>query len=412
MKKLCLNLLAVICITNAFAQKPATDKGSFREFKPGYYQNYILKGIQDFTEPVKVNTEKYFKLDVTGKTFPKDIKQYKTFWHGKPVSQGNTNTCWCFSSVSFFESEIARLNGTQVKLSEMYTVYWEYIEKARRFVREHGNSAVAEGSEGNAVTRMFKMYGTVPYEAYPGLKTGQKYLDHSKLIDEISNYLKHVKENSLWNEEVVLANVKSILNYYIGEPPVKVVVNNKTMTPVEYLNNELKLKMDDYVDVLSLSQQPFFKKVEYPVPDNWWHNADYYNFPLEDYMKILKKSIRSGYTVAIGGDVSESGFLPFEQVAMIPSYDIPAEYINDDSRQFRFSNGTTTDDHGMHLVGYSEQNGVDWYLVKDSGSGSRNVGEGSETFGYYFFREDYVKLKMMDFMVHKDMIADYLPKFK
>jgi bleomycin hydrolase len=97
---------------------------------------------------------------------------------------------------------------------------------------------------------------------------------------------------------------------------------------------------------------------------------------------------------------------------MIPSYDIPAEYINDDSRQFRFSNGTTTDDHGMHLVGYSEQNGVDWYLVKDSGSGSRNVGEGSETFGYYFFREDYVKLKMMDFMVHKDMIADYLPKFK
>lgn len=401
-----------VCISTAFAQKLEQDKGTFKQFKAGYYQNYILKGIQDFEEPVKVTTERFFKQDLTGKTFPKDLKLYKTYWHTKPVSQGNTNTCWSFSTTSYFESEVNRLTGQNVKLSEMFTVYWEYVEKARRFVREHGNSAVAEGSEGNAVTRMFKMYGAVPYESYTGLKSGQKYLDHSKLIEEISTYLKHVKETNNWNEEVVLATVKSILNYYIGEPPTKVVVNNQTISPTDYLKNILKLKMDDYVDVLSISQQPFFKQVEYTVPDNWWHSSDYYNFPLEDYMKIVKKSIRSGYTIAIGGDVSESGFSPFDQVAMIPSYDIPVEYINDDARQFRFSNNTTTDDHGMHLVGFYELNGVDWYLIKDSGSGSRNVGDASETFGYYFFRYDYVKLKMMDFMVHKDMIADYLVKFK
>jgi bleomycin hydrolase len=411
MKKI-LTIVLALCSIVTFAQKPNLDKGTFKQFKAGYYQNYILKGIQDFDEPVKVNTEKYFKQDLTGMTFPKDLKLYKTQWHEKPVSQGNTNTCWCFSTVSFFESEINRTSGLQVKLSEMYTVYWEYVEKARRFVREHGNSAVAEGSEGNAVTRMFKMYGTVPYEAYTGLKPGQKYLDHSKLIEEISTYLKHVKATDNWNEEVVLATVKSILNYYIGEPPTKVVVNNQTLSPNDYLKNVLHLKMDDYVDVLSLSQQPFYKKVEYMVPDNWWHSEDYYNFPLEDYMKIVKAAIRNGYTIAVGGDVSESGFSPFDQVAMIPTYDIPVEYINDDSRQFRFSNGTTTDDHGMHMVGFYELNGTDWYLIKDSGSGSRNIGEGSETFGYYFFREDYVKLKMMDFMVHKDMIAEYLSKFK
>ncbi|HNW54830.1 MAG TPA: hypothetical protein PKN21_11205, partial [Bacteroidales bacterium] len=70
------------------------------------------------------------------------------------------------------------------------------------------------------------------------------------------------------------------------------------------------------------------------------------------------------------------------------------------------------DDHGMHIVGYMEKDGVTWFLVKDSGSGSRTGGkENNKNFGYYFFHEDYVKLKMMDFTVHKDMMKDLLPKF-
>jgi hypothetical protein len=31
-------------------------------------------------------------------------------------------------------------------------------------------------------------------------------------------------------------------------------------------------------------------------------------------------------------------------------------------------------------------------------------------FVFYFFHEDYVKLKMMDFMVHKDAMKDVLKK--
>jgi len=40
----------------------------------------------------------------------------------------------------------------------MYTVYWEYIEKVRRFVRGRGNSYVAEGSEANAVRRFGRIW--------------------------------------------------------------------------------------------------------------------------------------------------------------------------------------------------------------------------------------------------------------
>jgi bleomycin hydrolase len=35
----------------------------------------------------------------------------------------------------------------------------------------------------------------------------------------------------------------------------------------------------------------------------------------------------------------------------------------------------------------------------------------ADEFGYYFFSEDYVKLKMLDFMVHREAVRELLQKF-
>jgi bleomycin hydrolase len=412
MKSTLLFLALFIGIT-AFAQQPKKDKGTFIEYKPGYYQNYILKGIEDFDkkdEPVKPS--KSFKVDLSGYDIPTSIDQFKKYWYNTPVSQGNTGTCWCFSTTSYFETEIQRLTKQEVKLSELFTVYWEYVEKAKGFVNSRGTTAFGEGSEGNAVTRIWKKYGVVPLSAYSGLKSGQTYHNHAKMFDEMESFLKNIKATNNWNEDYVVSSIKSIMNFYIGEPPTKVKIDGKEISPLDYLNNVLKLKLDDYYDIMSLMQSPYYTKAEYDVTDNWWHCSDYYNLPLDDYMKIIKNSLRSGYTIAVGGDVSEAGFISNSQVALIPSFDIPSEFIDESSRQFRFSNHTTTDDHGLHIVGYFEKDGKDWYLFKDSGSGSRNCGKESKNFGFYFVSEDYVKLKLMDFMVHKDMMKEYLPKFK
>jgi bleomycin hydrolase len=191
-------------------------------------------------------------------------------------------------------------------------------------------------------------------------------------------------------------------------PPLEVTVEGKKYSPKEYLNDYLKLNLNDYVDILSYLQRPYYQQVEYEVPDNWWHSNVYYNVPLDVFMSSLKNAVRNGYTVALGGDVSEAGYVSWQKVGIVPTFDIPSEYIDESARQFRFSNGTTTDDHGIHLVGYKEKDGVDWYLIKDSGAGSRNTGDK----GYYFYHEDYVKLKIMDFMVHRSAVEDVLEKFK
>ena len=54
-------------------------------------------------------------------------------WHFPPTPQYLTGTCWSFSATSFMESEIHRLSGQEIKLSEMWTAYWEYVNKARGY---------------------------------------------------------------------------------------------------------------------------------------------------------------------------------------------------------------------------------------------------------------------------------------
>ena len=306
MKKIALVLVAAILVPGfLLAQEKPKDKGAFVEPKNAFFDE-ILKSTEEFGK-VKPAPAKAFVVDLSAFNAPKSLDGFKTVWHNPPTSQGNTNTCWCFSTTSLFESEVYRLYGKKVRISEAFTVYCEYIERAKRFIRERGRSAVAEGSEANAVTRDWKLYGCMPWDVYSGLKPGQKFHDHSKLIEEVKSYLDHLQAASAWNEDEAVKTVKAILNYHLGTPPETFTVEGQQYTPQAYLKDCLKINPDDYVDVLSYMQQPFGQQVEYEVPDNWWHSKEYTNVPLETYMKILKSALRQGYSISLGGDVSEPG---------------------------------------------------------------------------------------------------------
>ncbi len=396
-------LISLFTIINLYSQ----DKGVFVEKKSGFYVNEILKGIKEFEQAEKPKG-KSFQVDLSSYDLPKSVDEFTFQWHNEPVSQGNTGTCWSYSTTSFFESEIFRISGVKVKLSEMYTVYFEYVEKALGFIHSKGETIFEEGSEANAVTKIWRKYGIVPISVYDGMLLGQKFHNHSKMHKDMKNYLETVKKHSMWNETVIMATIISILDSYMGKPPVSFEYEGKEYTPIQFLNDVIKINPDDYVDILSLLEKPYYSEVDYPVPDNWWKNSDYHNVPLDEFMGTLKKAVSDGYTVSIGGDVSEAGKVTELDVFVVPTFDIPSEYIDENSRQFRFSNGTTTDDHGIHLVGYLEKDGNYWFLIKDSGASARD----GNNFGYYFFHEDYVKLKMMDFMIHKDAVSELLKKFK
>lgn len=411
MKYLFFIFALIINSVLSFAQN---DKAFFKEVEPGFYQNFILKDINEYKDQTeKKELRKILIMDQSKMDLPNDPALYKTFWHTPVVSQGNTGTCWDYSTTSMYESEMFRLTGKKVKISEMYTAYWEYVEKARRYIQQRGKSNFGEGSEANAVARIWEKYGAVPNSVYTGLPEGRKYHSHEAMFNEMNAFLEGLKVSNNWNEEAGLSTIKAILNHSIGVPPTDFQYEGKKYSPASFLKEYMMINTSDYVDIMSLMEQPYWQKAEYKVPDNWWHSKEYYNVPLDVFMEIWNYAIENGYTTAVGGDVSEAGINRNTNCAMIPDFDIPYNAINESARQFRFSNNTTTDDHGMHCVGYYKaKDGKMWYLVKDSSSGSRNVGEADKRFGYYFFRDDYAKLKMMNITVHKDAFKKYMDRFK
>ncbi len=392
---------------NAFSQNVQRDSALFVPHKNAFFDS-IETSLQKFYRESDTTVHKVISVDFSQYDAPKSISDFKQYWHNPTISQGNTGTCWDFSTTSFLESEVYRLSGRKMKFSEMYTVYWEFVRKALGYVRSRGHSKFGEGSEANAVLTDWEEYGIVPEKDYTGLKKGQPFYDDSKLYTELYSYLQSVKEDHAWDSTVVEATVKSILNHYLGTPPTEIKVDGKEMTPKEYLKNVVKLDLNNYVSLVSFSDRQYYTWTEYNVSDNWWHSKAYFNVPLNVFMDAINHAVRSGYTMSIWGDVSEPGIYGNAGIAVIPSWDIPGKYIDANARIFRFYNKTTTDDHGMHLIGYTVKDGKTWYLIKDSDSSSRN----NDHPGYDFFSTNYVKLKMLGFMVPKSAIPQIVKKMK
>ncbi len=392
---------------SAFPQETQHDTAIFVKPTNEFFDS-IQTSLNKFYQRKEPKARKAISVDFSQYDAPKSVSDFKQYWHNPTISQGNTGSCWDFSTTSFLESEVYRLTGRKMKFSEMYTDYWEYVRKAMGYVRTRGESKFGPGSEANAVITDWEKYGIVPEQDYTGLLNGQPFYDETRMYDEMFSYLKSVKASNAWNPAVVKSTIESILDHYLGTPPKEINVDGKEMTPKEYLKNVVKLNLNDYVSLVSFSDRPYYTWTEYNVSDNWWHSKDYFNVPLHVFMDAINHAVRTGYTMAIWGDVSEPGIYGNAGIAVIPSWDIPSQYIDANARIFRFYNHTTTDDHGMHLIGYTVKDGKTWFLIKDSDSESRN----NDHPGYDFFSQDYVKLKMLGVMLPKSAISEIVKKMK
>jgi bleomycin hydrolase len=358
-------------------------------------------------EKEKREQRRVIRFDFTGVEKPGSPGEFAAPFHFPPVAQYYTSACWSFSATSYLESEIKRLSGREIKLSELYPVYWEFVEKARGFVQKRGHQEFPSGSESDAVLIIWKRYGIVPGEAYTGLVAGETRHDHRAMTEEMENYLEFCRENGYWDEEAVVEHIREILDRYIGRPPDEFVYRGKKTTPTRFLKEVVRLNLDDYVQLMSTLSEPFYSLGEFEVPDNWRPTATYYNVPLEAYYNCIAAATDMGHTICIGGDISEPGYNGFEDAAIVPTFDIPQDFIDQDSREFRFYNRTTEDDHGVHLLARRTIGGHDWFLIKDSARSARH----GKHEGYYFYRDDYVRLKMLTFMVHRDVVEQAIPEF-
>lgn len=347
------------------------------------------------------------RFDMSGIPRPSGPEAFETrAWHFPPTPQYLTGTCWSFSATSFIESEIHRMSGTEIKLSEMWTAYWEFVNKARGYIESRGETYFDHGSQTAALLRVYREHGVVPRAAYEGVLAEDGRFDHELMEQRMNELLDWCRDIGFWDEDFIITAIRRILDLTMGRPPETFQWNGSEMTPEEFLDDVCRIDPGDYVSLMSTLSVPFWSLGSYDVPDNWWHDSTYVNVPLDDWYGVIRKVASAGNSLVIGGDVSEPGLWGLEDIAVVPTFDIPGEYIDQDSREFRFANRTSTDDHGIHLVGITRLDGHDWFLIKDSNRSSR-LGAHD---GYYFYRDDYVRLKMLTITVHRDWVEDILDR--
>jgi len=350
-------------------------------------------------------------------------------------NQYRSGTCWSYSGLSFLESELINNGKGEYDLSEAFIVWNTYSEKADKYVRFHGNLNFAGGGGFHDVTEIIKKYGITPDEAYDGLVIGEEHFVHGEMDKVLLQYVEGVVENKNRKLTPVWHNgFESLLDTYIGPYPENFTYDGKEYTPQSFAE-ELGLNMDDYIEIGSYTHHPFYEKFILEVPDNWMLD-EIYNIPLDEMMEVIDESINEGHTIAWGADVSEKGFSWKTGVAVVPdevkpdlsgtekekwesltskerskmlySFDEPVaeKEITQELRQKGFDNYTTTDDHGMEIVGIAkDQNGGKYYIIKNSWGT-----EGHKYNGFFYASEAFVKYKTVDIMVNKNVIPKHLKK--
>ena len=349
--------------------------------------------------------------------------------------QARAGTCWSWSGISFFESEMIRMGKEPIDLSAMYIVRHAYSDKATKFVRLHGSMNFAVDGAFCDVMHVIKNYGIVPMDVYKGLNYGEPNHAFGEIDDVLAGYVNAVIKNS--NKKLSTAWKKGfdgILDAYLGEEPEKFEYKGKEYTPRTFADEVVGLNMDDYVSLTSFTHHPFYSQFAIEVPDNWLWGMSY-NLPIDELAQVMSNAIDNGYTFAWASDVSERGFQTSQPgVAVVPTTDTkemsgaeiakweampkgnqtpdafrqgpaPEKEITQEMRQQEFDNYLTTDDHGMHVIGKAkDQNGTVYYIVKNSWNQYNKFG------GYFYASEPFMKYKTMNIIVHKNAIPKDIRK--
>ncbi|SED08486.1 bleomycin hydrolase [Tenacibaculum sp. MAR_2009_124] len=319
-------------------------------------------------------------------------------------NQQSSGTCWSFATTSFIETEAIRLRKEPISLSPIFYVHPTYIEKAKKYIDSEGKSRLDSGDLTFSVLKGYSKYGAIPEIVYNGIIEEDWQHDHVEMDNAIEAMIKSIATSgygrikpSSWKKAL-----QGVLNAYLGKIPDTFIYEQKEYTPKSFAREFVSINTNDYIEITSYSHYPFYENFILNIPANWGENL-YLNVPIKDFELLIDNALKKGYSLAWDGDASEPNFNFKSGVAKLT---LKEELIavTQEMRQKAFEDGTTNDDHNMHLLGKAtDEAGKEFYIMKNS-EGMNDKG------GYVYMSKNALMLKTISVLVHKNALPKEISK--
>lgn len=316
--------------------------------------------------------------------------------------QGNSPTCWVFGTNSVIESDVIKKYGLRLNLSEMFIARYAYIDKAERFLATGGKTYFAGGGQYRDLIRVVRRYGIVPEEVYNGRPNERFTHDHAGLDSGMKHFTHRLlKEGKTRLDEDDLRKMNDTLDKYLGKVPYRFTWQGKQYTPITFAADVVRFNEDDYIEVVSFSDKPLYKK--FMLEDKFnWANDSFWNISLSDMQILADTALAKGWTVGWEGDVTEPGFNYFGGYASMPD----SAYLFDKQRLENYKSEVTERDHMLHITGSGyDENGKKWYYLKNSWGTWL-----SKYKGYIYMEQNYYNMKTVILFVNKNALPLILKK--
>lgn len=365
---------------------------------------------------------------------------------GKVTNQEKSGRCWMFAALNNIRYSISKklkIKDHNFELSQAYTMFWDKLEKANYFLENIIstveleldsrrvmwllNEPTNDGGQWDMFTALIEKYGIVPKYVMPESYHSSNSRHMNKILNlKLRDLAKKLRKNfelgagkkSLREEkEVMLAEIYSILAYFLGEPPQEFDFEYKDkdgkfyrdnrLSPLDFYNKYSGIKMTDYVSIINAptDDKPFDQTytVEFLGNVKEGQQIHYLNLPIEKLIDYSTAQLKDGEPVWFGCDVGQwsdrdlgimdTKLFNYQEV-------LAAKFTLDKGQRLQYGESILT--HAMAFTGVNinNQNQVERWKVQNSWGDK--VGEN----GFFIMSNQWFKEFNYEVVINKKYLSE------
>ncbi|WP_337692460.1 C1 family peptidase [Companilactobacillus mishanensis] len=260
---------------------------------------------------------------------------------GKVSNQKRSGRCWLFSSLTNLRTEFAtRYNMKDFELSQNYLSFYDRLEKANYFFQNIVETAdlpitdrkvnwlftspSGDGGQWQYAANLIEKYGVVPDYVMPETVASDNTSEFNSTINKLLRkdgieIREMIKNNQPTDEciQQMLSDIYRICVYSFGQPPVEFelslkdddgkIIEEPTITPLDFLKNYFSLDLDDYIGVMNSPQESKKYNQSYTIDTQGnivgGVQEKFFNLPIERLKELTIQQLKGNDTVWFGNDV-------------------------------------------------------------------------------------------------------------